>query len=343
MKLGWVNISSFFFIRPHPQPILYPYHPPHPINEVLWITIICDKCHSSSATATPVKFERDVKLLTGVLAMVKNWENNGTQVNSSINTIPGPICFKNEHRGSPFIHSSLHAVSKTDKSHIFMPEGGSSHQLDTCLYRKENSLIRLMKKWFCRLKCHGVINCNHCYVNYVKIRWKCEVFMHSRGCCFLCLFPKFTVESNQNIATLLANNPEWIKTWILQGEIAWPQQNLAHHSHVHTGIILGMGSANGRRHNTVTLFPIGWARSQNDPCLIIWITSHYMLATHCRTGIVIRAVFCSDCFPLSMRSFFVLSIRSLDKNLSTAKPLVLKFDKYLPVTLFVCLSQNSMI
>ena len=39
---------------------------------------IFDRCHRSSAAATPVKYERDIQWLTCILVMRKNEENNGT-------------------------------------------------------------------------------------------------------------------------------------------------------------------------------------------------------------------------------------------------------------------------
>ena len=38
--------------------------------------------------------------------------------------------------------------------------------------------------------------------------------------------------------------------------------------HVIMRIILGMGSANERRRYIVTSFLIGWAHTQNDPCIM---------------------------------------------------------------------------
>ena len=41
--------------------------------------------------------------------------------------------------------------------------------------------------------------------------------------------------------------------------------------HLMAGIILGMGSANGRRRYIVTPPLIGWIHTQNDPWMVVWV------------------------------------------------------------------------
>ena len=47
--------------------------------EILWIPFIFDRCHCSSAAATPDKNDRDIQLVVSILLIFKNLENNRTE------------------------------------------------------------------------------------------------------------------------------------------------------------------------------------------------------------------------------------------------------------------------
>ena len=67
--------------------------------------------------------------------------------------------------------------------------------------------------------------------------------------------------------------PSW-SLWLQcngQGQMTWHKKNKAHCNHIHTVIILGMGSANERRRYIVTSSLIDQAHPQYDPCHISWI------------------------------------------------------------------------